>query len=67
MNRGDEETAEVIIHPSSPRPPQSPADEELRCVKCDAPVADVACGRVMPCPSCGFQYPLGDCSDYAEN
>jgi hypothetical protein len=63
----DEEEIAVTIHPSSSRTPEEIADEELRCVQCDAPVPDVACGRVMPCRSCGFPYPLGDCSDYAEN
>jgi hypothetical protein len=41
--------------------------DELRCVKCDAPVTDAVCGRKSFCPFCGFPYPLGDCSDLAEN
>jgi len=40
---------------------------ELRCLQCDAPVANAVCGRKSPCPCCGFPYPLGDCSDLAEN
>jgi hypothetical protein len=40
---------------------------EPRCLQCDAPVPNVACGRKSPCPYCGFPYPLGDCSDLAEN
>lgn len=38
-----------------------------RCLQCDAPVEGKICGRKSPCPSCGFPYPLGDCSDLAEN
>jgi hypothetical protein len=64
---GEEEIANVAIHPSSSRPLEEIADEELRCVQCDAPVPDIACGRLLPCRSCGYPYPLGDCSDFAEN
>lgn len=39
----------------------------LRCIQCDAPVPGAVCGRKSPCPSCGFPYPIGDCSDLAEN
>ncbi|MFN7947900.1 MAG: hypothetical protein U0Z53_21300 [Blastocatellia bacterium] len=39
----------------------------LQCIRCNAPVEGVICGRKSPCPSCGFPYPLGDCSDLAEN
>jgi hypothetical protein len=42
-------------------------EEEQRCVHCDARLAAVVCGRRDPCPVCGFPYPLGDCSDLAEN
>jgi hypothetical protein len=67
MNPDEEEVAEVGIRSSLPRPPEEIADEELRCLLCGAPVPDVACGRFTPCRSCGFPYPLGDCSDFAEN
>lgn len=40
---------------------------EMRCVQCDSPVYNVVCGRKSPCPVCGFPYPIGDCSDLAEN
>lgn len=40
---------------------------ELRCLVCNSLVPGVVCGRKSPCPSCGFPYPLGDCSDLAEN
>lgn len=40
---------------------------DLRCLVCDTPVPNVVCGRKEACPSCGFPYPLGDCSDLAEN
>lgn len=40
---------------------------ELRCLQCGAPVANAVCGRKSPCSFCGFPYPLGDCSDLAEN
>jgi hypothetical protein len=49
------------------RQPETLVAGEMRCVNCNAPVPDVACGRIMPCRSCGAQYPLGDCSDYAGN
>lgn len=39
----------------------------LRCIQCDLPVPEAVCGRKNPCPSCGFPYPIGDCSDLAEN
>ncbi len=39
----------------------------LRCLVCDTPVPGAVCGRKQPCPGCGFPYPLGDCSDLAEN
>ncbi len=39
----------------------------LRCQVCDTPVPGAICGRKEPCPGCGFFYPLGDCSDLAEN
>lgn len=39
----------------------------LRCIQCDAPVPGAVCGRKSPCPSCRFPYPIGDCSDLAEN
>ena len=42
-------------------------EEEQRCVQCDALLSVVICGRRNPCPFCGFPYPLGDCSDLAEN
>jgi hypothetical protein len=42
-------------------------EEEQRCVRCDALLALAVCGRRNPCPFCGFPYPLGDCSDLAEN
>jgi hypothetical protein len=69
MNIEDEEDeiADVAIHPISARPPEQIADEELRCMQCGAPVQNVACGRFTPCRSCGYLYPLGDCSDFAEN
>lgn len=41
--------------------------DSLRCLICDTPVPGAVCGRKEPCPSCGFPYPLGDCSDLAEN
>lgn len=40
---------------------------ELRCLVCNSPVTMVVCGRKAPCSGCGFPYPLGDCSDLAEN
>ena len=40
---------------------------ELRCLACNSPVTMLVCGRKLPCSSCGFPYPLGDCSDLAEN
>ena len=43
------------------------AGDALRCMRCDAPVPDAVCGRKQPCPACGFPYPIGDCSDLAEN
>lgn len=43
------------------------AAAETRCLNCGAPVGNIVCGRKMPCPGCGFPYPLGDCSDLAEN
>jgi hypothetical protein len=39
----------------------------LRCQCCDAPVPGAVCGKKSPCPSCGYPYPIGDCSDLAEN
>jgi len=33
------------------------------CLKCGAPVTPRPWGCKNPCPSCGFVYPLGDCSD----
>lgn len=51
----------------------SPADgealtrREMNCVQCDSPVYNAVCGRKSPCPVCGFPYPIGDCSDLAEN
>ena len=42
-------------------------EEEQRCVRCDTRLASFVCGRKDPCPFCGFPYPLGDCSDLAEN
>lgn len=41
--------------------------DNLRCLVCDTPVTDAVCGRKQPCPGCGYPYPLGDCSDLAEN
>jgi hypothetical protein len=49
------------------RMPETLLLDEMRCVSCDAPVPNATCGRREPCPSCGFPYPLGDCSDYAVN
>jgi len=43
------------------------APTEMRCVQCDSPVYNIVCGRKSPCPTCGFPYPIGDCSDLAEN
>lgn len=40
---------------------------KLQCISCNGPVEGAICGRKSPCPSCGFPYPLGDCSDLAEN
>lgn len=39
----------------------------LRCQVCDIAVPAAVCGRKEPCPGCGFPYPVGDCSDLAEN
>lgn len=39
----------------------------LGCLICDTPLPGAVCGRKAPCPTCGFLYPLGDCSDLAEN
>ncbi|MGH9803342.1 MAG: hypothetical protein ACRD82_23510 [Blastocatellia bacterium] len=47
--------------------PESLPADVLRCIQCDAPVPDAVCGRKRPCASCGFPYPIGDCSDLAEN
>lgn len=46
---------------------ESATEIVLRCIQCDAPVYGAVCGRKSPCPSCGFPYPIGDCSDLAEN
>lgn len=42
-------------------------EHALRCLVCATPVPGAVCGRKQPCPGCGFPYPLGDCSDLAEN
>ena len=47
--------------------PYATAKLELRCIRCNALVPGATCGRKLPCPSCGHPYPLGDCSDLAEN
>jgi hypothetical protein len=47
--------------------PYATAKLNLRCIRCDTPVPGALCGRKSPCPSCGYPYPLGDCSDLAEN
>jgi hypothetical protein len=46
---------------------ESPIPDSLRCLQCNEPVPNAVCGRKSPCPACGFPYPLGDCSDLAEN
>lgn len=58
-----------LPNPESPpyRQMEGVLAEALRCLRCDAPVPNLACGRKTPSPSCGFPYPLGDCSDLAEN
>ena len=64
----DEEDKAGNPHPhTQARQIETGVDEELRCVQCNAPVPDVVCGRKSYCPSCGIPYPLGDCSDLAEN
>lgn len=40
---------------------------DLQCIQCGTAVPGAVCGRKSPCPSCGFPYPIGDCSDLAEN
>lgn len=72
MNQQDKEEAETGANLSSQNPARFHSTEELieyelRCVQCDARVTDVVCGCRSPCPFCGFPYPLGDCSDLAEN
>lgn len=51
----------------SQTPPEPATDFVLRCIQCNAPVPGAVCGRKSPCSSCGFPYPIGDCSDLAEN
>ncbi len=72
MDQGDEQEEGTGANLSSQDPSrfrlgQDMVADELRCVQCDAPVADGICGRKSFCPACGFPYPLGDCSDLAEN
>jgi hypothetical protein len=47
--------------------PYATAEFTLRCIQCNAPVPGALCVRKTPCASCGYPYPLGDCSDLAEN
>ena len=47
--------------------PYATAEIKLCCIQCNAPVPGGICGRKKPCASCGYPYPLGDCSDMAEN
>ncbi len=61
MNAND--SSEETLSP----PPAAPIPDRLRCLQCNEPVPNAVCGRKSPCPSCGFPYPLGDCSDLAEN
>ena len=66
----DEQSEDHIqrqVEPRSFQQLESLMARELRCLKCDAPVPNIVCGRKQPCPVCGFPYPLGDCSDLAEN
>jgi hypothetical protein len=62
----DRESEEAAIIESRSGGISIPADI-LRCQSCDAPVPGAVCGRKSPCPSCGYPYPIGDCSDLAEN
>lgn len=47
--------------------PYATAEFSLRCIQCNAPVPVALCVGKAPCTSCGYPYPLGDCSDLAEN
>ncbi len=72
MKQLGEDEDEASVRRSAGLPAQFPVSEpsaaaELRCVQCDAVVHHVVCGRKSPCPACGFPYPIGDCSDLAEN
>jgi hypothetical protein len=48
-------------------PSRQAGQGELQCMICHLPVPGALCGRKSPCPGCGYPYPLGDCSDLAEN
>lgn len=63
----DEANALPIAPPEQFRRLENAIADELQCLQCGAPVRDAVCGRKNPCPVCGFPYPLGDCSDLAEN
>jgi len=62
-----EESDPPIAPPEQFRRLEDVLVDELQCLQCGAPVNDIVCGRKTPCPVCGFPYPLGDCSDLAEN
>jgi hypothetical protein len=53
--------------PQKAEDPYATSEITFRCIRCNAPVAGALCGRKAPCASCGHPYPLGDCSDLAEN
>jgi hypothetical protein len=65
----DRERAKGVAASTLPQTddPYATAKLEPRCIQCDALVPGGICGRKHPCPACGYPYPLGDCSDLAEN
>jgi len=68
-NEVNREQLEGVMAPTRQKSddPYATAELEPRCIRCNAPVESAICGRKLPCPSCGYPYPMGDCSDLAEN
>jgi hypothetical protein len=62
-------TKEEVMEKTRPNaePDRDYKASDLRCLVCNTPVPNAVCGRKAACPGCGFPYPLGDCSDLAEN
>jgi|GEM_PF-2074538 len=63
---GEGERAAALTHQRSDDP-YATAELTPCCIRCNAPMPGAICGRKTPCASCGYPYPLGDCSDLAEN